>query len=185
MSFIFVVNCRFNHPKICHKFRAFGLKLHNDKGCEKSDCPFFHPNACRDSLKNIQQRKILRFTSLVYPFKSPVVSCASLMKWLKPFSFIKVFSVLKRNKLLLLLFYSHTGISTARCQPPDGMPIPKFFTWRPSQPITKMTPTKMTLSKDSFCQANASHLLPQICTRYSKLTRAKTHMFKYSKMETM
>ena len=43
-------NCRFDHPKICYKFRAFGLKTHNEKGCE-TNCSYFHPNACRDSLK--------------------------------------------------------------------------------------------------------------------------------------
>ena len=45
-------NCRFSHPKICHKFRAFGLKIHNNKGCENKNCSYFHPNACRDSLKH-------------------------------------------------------------------------------------------------------------------------------------
>ena len=44
-------NCRFEHPKICYKFRAFGLKTDNEKGCESS-CSFFHPNACKDSLKS-------------------------------------------------------------------------------------------------------------------------------------
>ena len=44
-------DCRFNHPKICNKFRSFGLKIHNEKGCDNQKCQFLHPNACRDSLK--------------------------------------------------------------------------------------------------------------------------------------
>ena len=44
-------NCRFDHPKICYKFRAFGSKKFNEKGCEEANYKFFHPNACRDSLK--------------------------------------------------------------------------------------------------------------------------------------
>ena len=43
--------CRFDHPKICFKFRSFGLKSINEKGCENQKCSFLHPNACRDSLK--------------------------------------------------------------------------------------------------------------------------------------
>ena len=27
-------NCRFNHPKMCHKFGAYGLKLYNEKACD-------------------------------------------------------------------------------------------------------------------------------------------------------
>lgn len=41
--------CRFQHPKICTKFRQ-----HGDcevKGCG-GDCDFFHPNVCRSSLKD-------------------------------------------------------------------------------------------------------------------------------------
>ena len=44
-------DCRFNHPKICFKFQSFGLKSNHEKGCEKTNCSYFHPNACRDSLK--------------------------------------------------------------------------------------------------------------------------------------
>ena len=44
-------DCRFSHPRICNKFRSFGLKIHNDKGCDNQKCQFLHPNACRDSLK--------------------------------------------------------------------------------------------------------------------------------------
>ena len=44
-------NCRFEHPKICYKFRSFGLKENNEKGCENKNCNFLHPNACRDSIK--------------------------------------------------------------------------------------------------------------------------------------
>ena len=44
--------CRFDHPKMCNKFRSFGLKIFNEKGCENNNCKFFHPNACRDSIKN-------------------------------------------------------------------------------------------------------------------------------------
>ena len=43
--------CRFLHPKICRKFKQFGGVEDNNKGCP-SNCGFFHPNACRSSLKN-------------------------------------------------------------------------------------------------------------------------------------
>ena len=42
-------DCRFKHPKICPKFRQ-----HGDcevKGCN-GECDFFHPNVCRNSLKD-------------------------------------------------------------------------------------------------------------------------------------
>ena len=44
--------CSFDHPKICYKFRSFGLKSLNEKGCDNKECLFLHPNACRDSLKS-------------------------------------------------------------------------------------------------------------------------------------
>ena len=41
--------CRFGHPDICKKFRQFGSKSTDHKGCDgKSNA--FHPNACRSSL---------------------------------------------------------------------------------------------------------------------------------------
>ena len=43
------VECRFQHPKICPKFRQNGDC--EVKGCG-GDCEFFHPNVCRNSLKD-------------------------------------------------------------------------------------------------------------------------------------
>ena len=43
--------CSFRHPKICNKFKQFGDTKNNEKGCDEI-CDFFHPNACRNSLKN-------------------------------------------------------------------------------------------------------------------------------------
>ena len=43
--------CRFSHPKICHKFNQFGPKNGINKGCDDS-CEFYHPNACRNSVKD-------------------------------------------------------------------------------------------------------------------------------------
>ena len=43
--------CRFEHPTICKKFRQFGNKSSDPKGCE-GNCDTFHPNACRGSLFN-------------------------------------------------------------------------------------------------------------------------------------
>ena len=43
--------CRFEHPRICKKFRNSGSKRLNENGCDDK-CNQFHPNACRDSLKN-------------------------------------------------------------------------------------------------------------------------------------
>ena len=43
--------CRFEHPKICRKFNQFGPKEGNNKGCNEI-CGFFHPNACRNSIKD-------------------------------------------------------------------------------------------------------------------------------------
>ena len=45
------LDCRFEHPKICNKFRQFGDIKHNEKGC-KDPCNLFHPNVCRDSQRN-------------------------------------------------------------------------------------------------------------------------------------
>ena len=45
------LDCNFDHPKICNKFRQFGNIKHNEKGC-KDSCTFFHPNVCRESQKN-------------------------------------------------------------------------------------------------------------------------------------
>lgn len=43
--------CRFDHPSICTKFRKFGSKSTDQKGCD-GKCNAFHPNACRSSLKD-------------------------------------------------------------------------------------------------------------------------------------
>ena len=43
--------CRFDHPSICKKFRQFGSKSTDKKGCD-GKCSAFHPNACRSSLKD-------------------------------------------------------------------------------------------------------------------------------------
>ncbi len=57
--------CRFNHPKICNKFRNFGSKKQSEKGCDSTSCGQFHPNACRDSLKSRTcQREECRFFHL-------------------------------------------------------------------------------------------------------------------------
>ena len=42
--------CRFDHPPTCKNFRKNGIKSHNDLGCE-AKCKSYHPNACRDSLR--------------------------------------------------------------------------------------------------------------------------------------
>ena len=47
----FGTECKFDHPKMCYKFKQFGDKKFNDKGCT-SDCSYFHPNVCRDSQKS-------------------------------------------------------------------------------------------------------------------------------------
>ena len=44
-------DCQFEHPRICKKFWAFGLKKFNEKGCDEK-CGEFHTNACLDSLQN-------------------------------------------------------------------------------------------------------------------------------------
>ena len=43
--------CKFEHPKICYKFNQFGPKKGINKGCDEK-CGFFHPNACRNSIKD-------------------------------------------------------------------------------------------------------------------------------------
>ena len=43
--------CRFQHPAICKKFRTSGSKSSNSNGCD-GKCEAFHPNACRNSLRN-------------------------------------------------------------------------------------------------------------------------------------
>ena len=44
-------DCRFDHPSICKKFRQFGSLSSDPKGCD-GKCNGFHPNACRNSLRN-------------------------------------------------------------------------------------------------------------------------------------
>ena len=41
--------CRFDHPVICKKFKLYGSKSTDPKGCD-GKCSAFHPNACRSSL---------------------------------------------------------------------------------------------------------------------------------------
>ena len=43
--------CRFKHPRICRKFNQFGPKIGINKGCGEN-CTFFHPNACKNSIKD-------------------------------------------------------------------------------------------------------------------------------------
>ena len=57
--------CCFDHPPICNKFRQFGTKNLDDKGCDEK-CNQYHPNACRDSLKN---RTCSRTDCLFYHLK--------------------------------------------------------------------------------------------------------------------
>ena len=45
----FNTDCRFQHPKICPKFRQHGDC--KSKGCS-GNCDFLHPNVCRNSLKD-------------------------------------------------------------------------------------------------------------------------------------
>jgi hypothetical protein len=42
-------DCRFGHPDLCKKFKLFGSKSTDPKGCD-GKCNLFHPNACRNSL---------------------------------------------------------------------------------------------------------------------------------------
>ena len=44
-------DCRFDHPNICKKFRQFGSNTNDKKGCD-GKCAAFHPNACRNSVRN-------------------------------------------------------------------------------------------------------------------------------------
>ena len=44
-------DCRFDHPAICKKFRKSGSKSNDSNGCD-GKCKAFHPNACRNSLRN-------------------------------------------------------------------------------------------------------------------------------------
>ena len=44
-------DCRKEHPKICNKFKKFGLKKFNkNNGCSE-DCDHYHPMACFESMK--------------------------------------------------------------------------------------------------------------------------------------
>ena len=47
----FAIVCRNEHPKICNKFKKFGLKKFNKSGCDK-DCEYYHPKACYESMKS-------------------------------------------------------------------------------------------------------------------------------------
>jgi hypothetical protein len=43
--------CRFDHPKICNTFRQHGSTSNSSQGCN-GKCEAFHPNACRNSIKD-------------------------------------------------------------------------------------------------------------------------------------
>ena len=43
-------DCRKAHPKMCPKFKKFGLKKFNKNGCEES-CENYHPKACFEAMK--------------------------------------------------------------------------------------------------------------------------------------
>ena len=50
-KFKFGNDCRRAHPKICMKFKKFGLvKFNNKNGCTE-DCESYHPKACFESMK--------------------------------------------------------------------------------------------------------------------------------------
>ena len=61
----FKQDCRYEHPKMCNKFTKNGqLKKNNQFGCD-GKCEKFHPNVCRDSLKNKEcPRELCRFYHL-------------------------------------------------------------------------------------------------------------------------
>ena len=44
-------DCRKAHPKMCPKFKKFGLKKFNKSGCEES-CVNYHPKACFEAMKS-------------------------------------------------------------------------------------------------------------------------------------
>ena len=44
-------DCRFGHPDVCRKFRTYGSKSTDKKGCD-GKCNAYHPNTCRNSLLN-------------------------------------------------------------------------------------------------------------------------------------
>ena len=44
-------DCIKKHPKICPKFKKFGLKKFNKSGCEES-CENYHPKACFEAMKS-------------------------------------------------------------------------------------------------------------------------------------
>ena len=45
-------DCRKEHPKICNKFKKYGLKKFNkNNGCTE-ECEFYHPMACFESMKS-------------------------------------------------------------------------------------------------------------------------------------
>jgi hypothetical protein len=50
-------DCRKVHPKICTKFKKFGLKKFNKSGCEEN-CENFHPKACFEAIKTKTCKRI-------------------------------------------------------------------------------------------------------------------------------
>ena len=44
-------DCRFGHPDVCRKFKTYGSKSTDKKGCD-GKCNDYHPNTCRSSLNN-------------------------------------------------------------------------------------------------------------------------------------
>ena len=47
----FAKGCLNEHPKFCQKFKNFGLKKFNTKGCDES-CDKYHPRGCFESMKS-------------------------------------------------------------------------------------------------------------------------------------
>ena len=57
--------CRFEHPKICHKFRSFGLKLHNaNTKCENKKCMLTFKSRCLPGSRHRYYRGWLPFVCL-------------------------------------------------------------------------------------------------------------------------
>ena len=60
---------RFTNIKTLLSYLSFGLSTFNEKGCSNKNCAYFHPNACRDSLKtNTCPRSECRFYHLTGSF---------------------------------------------------------------------------------------------------------------------
>ena len=50
-------SCKFDHPKMCSKYLAFGSQKTNaEKGCNRSECQDYHPPLCYGSAKYMECR---------------------------------------------------------------------------------------------------------------------------------